>query len=242
MKKAILLFFVILVMNNVICQDTIYKSKMNFVYNAIFINNTEDTITNETIKLCPTDKPWIDNSQQSVFFLYSPDIEGLKKFINPVNSRQKKRVKHPTWPWTINAKTGIVETENEIWMHPFRANQYIYTEVAPFPEVKMNLSKPIEGWTSEIEILKGWDNFKGKVKSEYKLVDTNNVFLLKGALIYNCWSFKSESFHSVLGKSTLLFVFHKKYGFLKLDYEFYDNSKIIFEITDLISNDLNLNK
>jgi hypothetical protein len=230
------LFIILLLSNRLFGQDTIYKNKMNFVFSAIFIDNTKDTITKETIVLSPTCKPWIDKSQKAVVFLHSPDIEGLKKFCDPVNSRQKDKVKHPSWPWTINYKTGMIETENEIWMHPFRANQYVSTEVAPFPEVKINLSKPITNWSTELNILLGWDNFKGVVKSDYKLVDTNIVFLLKGEILHNCWSYKAVASHSLLGKSTLLFIFHKKYGFLKFDYEFYDQTKISIQMIDVFSN------
>ena len=44
--------------------------------------------------------------------------------------------------------------------------------------IKINLSKPITKWSTELNILLGWDNFKGVVKSDYKLVDTNIVFLI----------------------------------------------------------------
>lgn len=62
--------------------------------------------------------------------------------------------------------TGVIENERQLWMHPFRSNQYNFTEVAPFPEVKFPVEVGRE-WSSSLGIGAGWGDWDNTIVSNY---------------------------------------------------------------------------
>lgn len=65
--------------------------------------------------------------------------------------------------------TGIIENVREVWMHPFRSNQFNFTEVAAFPHVKFPLRKGAT-WTSNLQIGEGWGDWENSViNSNYEV-------------------------------------------------------------------------
>ncbi|MDF9794885.1 hypothetical protein OKW21_000148 [Catalinimonas alkaloidigena] len=54
-------------------------------------------------------------------------------------------------------------------MHPFRDNQYHFTEVAAFPYVRLPLEVS-KSWTNRLQLGEGWEDWENKnVYSEYKI-------------------------------------------------------------------------
>ncbi len=221
---------------DIYCQDKIYIVPNQFSFQALFIKPNGDTLSKEFIHVSPLESEWkYDKSQKEIKYFFNPDTIGLTYFINPVNKRQKKRIKYPLVPWIVQTTTGFIENGRTVWWHPFRDNQYIYTEIAPFPEVFFDSLGVCSEWNSELHIMFGWDNFKGVVNSKYTLIDTINDFELKNFKLKNCSRIEAIGTHSVLGKSTLTILYDKSYGFLLLDYLFYDGTKIQFKLIDVIN-------
>lgn len=218
----------------------IFNSNKTYTYEAIYIEPNGDTLTNETIIINPLGEPWVfQKSQTSYEIIFSPDSAKLKSFVMPINSRQKRRNKFikkmakkgKIWdfPWQKKGTTGAIETNSSVWIHPIRSNQYVYTEVAPFPEVKFNHLKIGGAWSSGLEILFGWDNFKGSVKSDFEVVEKINYSYQTLELV-NCWQINSKAVHSELGVSTNDFLFHEEHGFVEMRYTFYNGVRVDFRM------------
>jgi len=219
----------------------IYNKNKTYIYKAVFIDEKGDTLTKESITLKPTGEKWF-RVQEKIKFIYTPNIQRLESFIIPVNSRQKKREKwtkkkakknkiHIPWPTSTN--TGAVENDSVVWIHPFRANQYVYTEIAPFPEVQFSYLYKGGEWESTLYITAGWDNFKGTVKSEYKVKGIGS-YQNDEMKLDSCWVIESIGNHSELGTSYQNFLFHQKYGFVEMKYKFYNGVRIEFFLIETI--------
>lgn len=196
--------------------------------------------------MSPKNHKWlVDRSQQAVRYSYYPDTLGLKNFVNPINKmkqfseyfndKQTKKGKPFYGAWNINESTGAVENAKSVWIHPFRANQYIYTEVAPFPEVEYEHLKVNDSWIGSINIGYGWDNFIGHSASIYTVVGRADYRKIN---LNDCWEINAISRHSSLGESCLNYLFHSEYGFVEMKYEFYDRNRIEFYMVEIIDKKL----
>lgn len=217
-------------------NPVLFDSLKTYKYKALFINAKGDTISKEDITIYSTGKPWeVQNSQTLIKIFYFTQDSTLAKIENPCFKRKKKSRIYRV----IEERTGAIETDSLIWFHPPRSNQYLYTEVAPFPQIIPHKLEIGQSWESGIMfILFGWGKFKGRVKSSYK-VEQKVLGEYMRTQLDNCWEVSSISEHSKLGKSYLNFVFHQDFGFVKLDYLFFDGNKIILEL-DSINRSLKL--
>ena len=203
-------------------KPVIFDSLKLYEYEAIFINSKGDTLTKEKILINSMNVPWeFQKSQNKLYYQYFPDSIGLKSFVNPVKKFRKLKYRD----WNNFEETGVIENESSLWMHPFRANQYVYTQVAPFPNVQLENGKIIKEWSRTLFILHGWSTFKGIVKSNYSLGSIVN-YSLNDQMLYNCFEINAEGVHNKLGVSYLKTIFNKEYGFLEMNYLFYDKTQI----------------
>jgi hypothetical protein len=229
MKLAVLFTFIISTcfsQNNLVLFDTLNT----YQYKALFINSIGDTISNERIIIYSSGLPWeAQTSQTLIKIFYETEEMALQRIENPCYKRKKKKKINRV----IEERTGAIETDSLIWLHPPRSNQYLYTEIAPFPQVipfKLDIGQSWESGT--MFILFGWGKFKGRVKSSYEVVGKFNADYMQIQL-QDCWEIKAYSDHNKLGKSFLSFIYQKEYGFLKLDYLFFDGNKIILELESI---------
>ena len=124
---------------------------------------------------------------------------------------------------------GVIENENRIWIHPLRQNQYVLTEIAPFPEVKLPLEVN-RSWQSMLQIYEGFGSFQGDVKSNYIIESREARHYKFGTLA--CWKINSEGEHTKLGKNGAVFYFNKEVGFTEMNYWFYNGYKISLKLID----------
>jgi len=133
--------------------------------------------------------------------------------------------------WT---KTGLVENEKNIWLHPPRECLFSILEINPFPFIK----KPYEKgntwkWSLEFDSYwsdKRWKVWDGIVENQciYEIVDTNSVLHTSlGELI--CYKIDSYA-ESELGKTYLTAYFNEIYGFVRLEYINIDGSTLNIEL------------
>lgn len=77
--------------------------------------------------------------------------------------------------FTSQETTGIIENVQEVWMHPFRSNQFNFTEVAAFPAVKFPLEAG-KTWASDLQIGEGWGDWENTTAySSYKVVNKTKL-------------------------------------------------------------------
>lgn len=212
----------------------IFSAKKSYNYEAIFTDKNGIIVSKELINLLPLEEPWKWDKNQTSFkvkYNYTPkDSIAFLSYINPISKNPKKP---KPYIWYKSIITGAVENDSTVWMHPFRDNQYEHTEIAPFPEIKKSLLKIEYGWKNALNIMIGGGNFKGKVISTYTVIKKEDKAY--GNLnLKDCWLIHAVGEHDKLGKSYLDFYYHPEYGFVEMNYKFYDGVKISFILKDVI--------
>jgi hypothetical protein len=203
----------------------IFRKGISYHYSAIYKDKNGEIITDSEVRLIPLAERWEAQPefQDLVKIEFDPDDQDFEKTItNPVNK---------TYPhderWTDETWEGVIENERQVWMHPIRTNQYIFTEVAPFPEIVFPLEKG-KTWTGGIGGLGGWGDWDGMdISSTYEVVGQKTVRLNFGKL--KVWHIEAKSIFD-LGESVLNFFFHEDYGFVKMDYTNYVGQRLVFEL------------
>lgn len=222
--------FTIMAVNQEMVSDSlsIFSPKRTYSYIALFIDAKGDTLSKENILIRPTGQPWdFDDSQTAIKISYNYTNKDSLTFLSHINPTTKRIKKPKKYSWYKNITTGAVESDERVWMHPIRDNQYNYTEVAPYPEVHFDSLKIGGNWRNKIIILMGWGAFNGTVNSDFVVVK-NEPRQYGNLIIDDCWLIESVANHSKLGKSYLDFYFHPTYGFVEMNYRFFDGTKISF--------------
>jgi len=206
---------------NILDSLTVLKYAANF--SDTFGNSTVEETTIKSLGI-----PWEpQKTQTKVELYYSPTDSVINQLYNPISKKGKEKDIRITTKTT----TGIMDDTIRFWIHPFRANQYVYTEIAPFPEVYHEHLKIGGKWEGKMFILSGWGSFKGKMKTYYEVTSLES-FNYKNATIENCWRIKAIAIHNKLGTSTLSCLFHPEYGFLSMEYFIYNGVKMNFTLVD----------
>jgi len=132
--------------------------------------------------------------------------------------------------WQNQEITGVVENVEKIWTHPFRSNQYNFTQVAPFPQIEL-LLRIGKKWTGNNISIKedfgDWANMK--FKSEFEIIEKANIQTEYGEF-KNSWKIKAIATFP-LGKSELVYWFNEEFGFVQLVYTNYGNQRLEIEVT-----------
>ncbi|MFT6851385.1 MAG: hypothetical protein ACJATA_002206 [Sphingobacteriales bacterium] len=254
MKKSKLFFILlILISSNLVAQNNskIFDASKVFVYDAFFIEKNGDTLTKEILRMKGNDKPWVLQSkkQTELEILYEPDSINLEKFIHPYQAERNRiskgksnRIKGKrgwdNYTWIDKSEiTGYVENDSLIWLHPPRHNQYKYAYLSAYPEVRLKELKIGGHWKNLLLIRRGYPSnkeFVGNVINDFKVIGVVSDSV-GGKSIANCWKIESIDTHSKLGESHSTFIFDEKYyGFIKMEFEYYNGIKIIFRLKEVI--------
>ena len=203
----------------------IFKAGKVYHYKAIYIASNNQTLSNSNVIMKATGErwEWQPENQDLVYYEFpNYKSDSIKLRNHDINKELQL--------WKNQTGEGVIENFEQVWMHPIRINQYKFTEIAPFPEVLFPLQKG-KKWDGTVNIGKGWGEWDGQtVKSKYK-ISGRATYLLKDSEI-NCWVIKSISKCSS-GKSKLITLFNEEYGFVKMEYQNYENEKLIFELINV---------
>lgn len=193
-------------------------------YNAIYRDNEGNVITDENLVIKPTGMIWEMDSNQTLaeFHLNYSEADSAALAPHPLNGVNRK--------WIRTYKEGVIQDPHRIWMHPVRNNQYILTEIAPFPEVRFPLEKGLQ-WHSTLWIYEAFGSFYGTVESDY---------VVEGRLLREydfghqpCWKIIATGLHDRLGKNTAVFYFHEIMGITEMNYHFYNGQEIEIKLTGI---------
>ena len=205
---------------------TIFKPCREYIYRARYWDQGYELISDEYIWMMATGRDWEyePDSQDEIAIQYSPDqtkIDFIKQYtINPEFESG----------WKEGEVTGIIETEETVWMHPFRSNQYIFTEVASFPYVKLPLERGNQ-WTSSLNIYENWGRWSDNtLQSTYSVIDLEVVETGVGSL--EAWHVKGVS-TATFGTSIHDFWYHENYGFVKMVINNYAGQVLSFELIEV---------
>jgi hypothetical protein len=212
----------------------IFQAGRTFTYRATLVSPQGDTLSRERVTITPTGQPWKyqKKTQLGVVVRYAYSRQDSLRFLTYPNPLTKKSTEPKPYSWVRSLETGAIESPQQVWMHPLRSNQYVSTEIAPHPQVKLD-SLALGGvWHNKTVILMGWGAFNGKTSSQYHVVkrETKRYGTLVAA---DCWFIQAQSQHSQLGTSYLDFYFHPNYGFVELNYRCFDGTRISFVLTQI---------
>lgn len=242
--KPTLLFLVLYGLSSILTAQTdnlnsdllkIWSAHKEYHYAAYYIESNGDTITKEKVIIKPIEKIWetkIGPNQillQYIFNYSNEDSARLAPF--PVNETPWTK-KNNFIQWKDTVTEGAIENDKLLWMHSFRMNQYSLTEIAPFPTAELPLFVG-KKWTSTMIIQKGWGTYKGRHKQIHVVEKKFNYSSILGK-ISECWLISGNSIHKKLGESQVEYVYHKKYGFIEMNYVFFNGQKISFILEDLV--------
>lgn len=209
----------------------VFKPCRQLTYRAILRDSFGNDLSNSRIRITPTGKRWMYDSdmQDEVIIEYEYSTEDFK---NSKTYTLNKGLKNHLWQGLT--KEGIIENVDQVWMHPFRANQFNFTEVAPFPEVKFPLQIG-KTWSGILNIQNGWGDWENSNGSfDYEIISKVSIET-KAGLIPNCWKVKSQSSYE-FGKSELVFWFNEQLGFVKKEYRNYGGQTLSITLEEINEN------
>lgn len=206
----------------------VFKPCKKYVYKTEFFDKDGRHLASGDILQMATGHKWeLDAFQEEVLIRYQYTKEEENK-IRKYFDRQG----YPNGNWITETYTGVIENIEELWIHPFRANQYLLTEVAPFPMVK----KPIregKAWTSSLRILEGWGLWENSVGNKYyEVKEKTSLELPFSSEPVVCYEIEATASFP-FGKSKLLFYYSEDYGFIKQVYQFYNGEKLKIQLVEL---------
>jgi hypothetical protein len=207
-------FIFLLVMSEFVTGQ-VYSADKKFEYDITYFQNQENLSTHETITLTMTGRKWKWSENQ---------LEGVWTYFTKPKT-EKKFQKQKTIGWLKVDTTGIIENENKVWLHPPRHNQYLLTEISPFPDFRKNL-KIGDSYNMFLSIGKGFGDWTDK-KIKFSYVIKNIEQQSDDTL----WTTEASS--QLDGKSNnCKFIFSEKKGFILLDYSFYNGDKLTIRLMD----------
>lgn len=196
----------------------IFRKGKNYVYEAIYRDSNGTILSNSEIKVIPSGER-ID---------FAPERQDRVTYEFKDYKKDKAKLEGSTLNasaeyWVEKQEEGIIENSESVWIHPFRSNQYLFTEVAPFPEIILPLEIGKE-WDSNLSIGEGWGEWENTSGNcTYKVVEKSN-YLIDSAII-ECWLITSNSEYS-FGNSKLDYKFNEEFGFVEMNYKNYLNETL----------------
>ncbi len=212
-----------------ISENVVYKPCRQFIFRARLWHSEGTLISDEKIWIMNSGKPWETDSQQNealIQYRFNPSkIDYMESFgINESFNMD----------WIESTNTGYIENDEQVWFHPFRQNQYYFTEVAPFPNIMFDSLSVGKSWEAgPLHIHQGWGDWnESEIDLFYQVTEVT-------AIETEFRNFEN-TFHinavadADFGASTLDSWFDKEYGFVRLLYINYANQTLDIELIDVI--------
>lgn len=201
-----------------------WSSSRTYTYIVSYTDSLNQKISVEKLSLQPTEINWSADTHQTLlnFKLDSISADWSKIPSTPLNGIQRQ--------WMNAYQEGVLQTKHKVWMHPLRQNQYILTELAPFPEILLPI-KSDTTWQSTLYIYKTFGLFEGTVESIYRITKQEERSYLFGKIW--CWKIEAVGMHSRLGKNFATYYFNERYGFTEMNYKFYNHESISIKLSQL---------
>ena len=208
--------------------ETIYKPCRAFIFRAQYWDADYDLISDQRIWMMATGNRWeFDDGQAELFIQYEydeADVARIQSYnINPpLNDRS----------WQKFETTGFIEGQSSLWMHPFRSNQYLFTEVAPLPIVEYTKLDLYSEWKSGLNIGYGWGEWEDThLDYTYQVTDVVDLDLEIGN-IKDCFHISSIA-TAPFGNSQFDFWFSFRYGIVKMIYRNYLGQILLIELQEV---------
>ncbi|PKQ60552.1 hypothetical protein BZG02_18990 [Labilibaculum filiforme] len=223
---------------NIDSNNDIYKIGNVFVYDYVIIENNTEYKLNYIAGLPNNKFELIKKSNDTIASKIHLIIPKLKK--SDRTNRNQTEIKYLYAPdFSFISGTGVVENENNIWLHPPRSAIFAALETCPFPYVKLPIEIGKE-WREKMTVNEHWSNEKWGVWSKklslfYNYKITKKTKLNTGFGEIDCYMIESIA-ESKIGESKLTSYFSEKFGFVRLEYEMVTGLKINYWLENYSEN------
>lgn len=205
----------------------VFKPCRQYIYRAKYWDKEFNKISDERIWMMATGQGWEyqPELQDELVIQYSYDEAAIDKIWSyNINNELSDR------SWIKKEVTGVIEDASGTWMHPFRSNQYLFTEVACFPSVKFPLEIG-KTWTSNLNIYDGWGDWANSIlNNTYEILDFESIDIPFKKL--DAWHIIGTT-HAEFGVSKHSFWYHEEYGFVKMVIKNYKGQLLTFELEEV---------
>jgi len=209
----------------------IFKKDRSIKYKAIRINEAGDTLANTFITMIPDGTGWGGEAsdQSQVIYEYEYTDQDSLEHIDELRTIVKTEF------WIKRDTTGVIETEDRVWIHPIRNNEFFKTEIAPFPTVRFPISnEAMKKAKSKIVIMRNWGTYSpSETECEYSYVGIETKSY-NGIGDLKCYKFSALAVNTTYGLSELEYYFNEDLGFVEMDYKTYDGDQILFTIHEIV--------
>jgi len=203
-------------------NNKIYKTGSVFVYDYEIIHDGQlSKLKSNSGMFASTEFELVPIETDSI------DVDKIHLLVQPVkdedrtndNQTQICYLQEPVYA-SFNS-TGVVENENNVWIHPIRKGFFNSLETAPFPFVKKPLKVGAQ-WTDQMKIGQGWGNkiwgqWEGSLIQTYDYTVVGKEILETKIGKIDCFIIQSTS-KSSIGETKLKSFFSAVYGFVRLEY------------------------
>lgn len=214
--------------NKIAKTRNIFKPCLKYLYIAYYKDSIGKLLSNDKIVITSSGKRWEyeKHKQDEIIIRY--------EYTNETENRiSKHQISYPDFgSWIAENTTGVIENVEEVWMHPFRGNQYIFTEVAPFPHVEFPLDVG-KTWYSNLSIHSGWGSWSdtnGNISYEITGKNRKKFPFHDKEIVYYVIDSKANF---PFGISKAKFWFSEKFGFLKMEYSMYNGEYLSILLNDV---------
>ncbi len=230
-----------------IVDNKIYTDRKVFSYRYFYLTPTGDTMhyrstptaagvssKAQTWDLVPLDS----TDEKTVIKISYTVIKGLQPFIYLDAAFNKTVVEIRNYN-TVGAEVdskdinSLVENAGNVWLPQPHFKLFRLLELNPFPFIQMPLeighkwqwTHDISEWWSDPQ----WGSWGGNVRNvcDYEIIGKEILQTPLGTL--DCWIVQGKT-ASNLGKSAIKAYFHEQYGFVKMEYENVNKSKLVQEL------------
>lgn len=221
-------------------NNVIYIPGKTFVYKYNIVHNGEckKLIKNEQIELYQIDfklEPVLCNENTNKLYVFVDTC----KYNQCSENSQTKIYYIDSCGINTYTGTGVIENDQNLWIHPVRYGFFRCLELCPYPYIKFPIqigSELVDSnrigqrWGNEF-----WGTWKGSqlLTYHYKVVGKQVIETNFGSI--ECYRIDSYS-NTNLGISKLTAYFSEVYGFVQLDYEINPNLKIYFSLLEILEN------
>ncbi|MEO0337983.1 MAG: hypothetical protein AAF242_02100 [Bacteroidota bacterium] len=209
-------------------RRTVFKPCRSYTYQADYYDSEDELITSSRIRMTANGQRWRfqPESQDEIVIQYEYTDQDFKTAL-----KYKLNKSMPSLVWQREVTTGVIENVGTVWMHPFRSNQYLFTEVAPFPEVQFPLEIG-KAWSSQLNIQQGWGDWENTTgNNSYKITGQETIETKYGQ-IKDCWKIESTASYP-FGESDFDYWFSEELGFVKMAYQNYGDQSLQIELVEI---------
>jgi hypothetical protein len=208
----------------------IFKPCREFIYSAKYWDSEYNLISDEHIWMMATGKSWDVQPELQNELIIQYDYNESKVDIIRENGLNKELLERE---WSRIETTGVIETEVEVFLHPFRQNQYVFTEVVGFPEMRSPI-KEGKTWTANLNIHEGWGDWENStLKSTYQIIGLDSLEL--PFIKLEAWHVRVSTL-AEFGNSKHDFWYNEEFGFVKMIIKNYEDQLLVFELEEVKEN------